>query len=91
MTTSKQIRMAAYPVGMPQDSDFETTTVELPPLADGQVLLRTIYLSLDPYKRGWDWLIWGDRELPSLADPLLYKQVTSASVSAERKRRATGR
>lgn len=50
--TTTQIRMAAYPVGMPQDSDFETTTVELPPLADGQVLLRTIYLSLDPYMRG---------------------------------------
>ncbi len=52
MTTTTQIRMAAYPVGMPQDSDFETATVELPALADGQVLLRTIYLSLDPYMRG---------------------------------------
>lgn len=52
MTTSTQIRMAAYPVGMPQDSDFETATVELYPLSDGQVLLRTIYLSLDPYMRG---------------------------------------
>src|SRR5579875_2778998 len=52
MTTSTQIRLAAYPVGVPQDSDFETVTVELPPLSDGQVLLRTIYLSLDPYMRG---------------------------------------
>ncbi|HWC21027.1 MAG TPA: NADP-dependent oxidoreductase [Flexivirga sp.] len=52
MTTTTQIRMAAYPVGMPQDSDFETATVELPELGDGQVLLRTIYLSLDPYMRG---------------------------------------
>lgn len=52
MTTSTQIRMAAHPVGMPQDSDFETATVELPALAEGQVLLRTIYLSLDPYMRG---------------------------------------
>ncbi|GAB3498100.1 NADP-dependent oxidoreductase [Flexivirga lutea] len=52
MTTTTQIRLAAYPVGMPQDSDFETVTAELPALADGQVLLRTIYLSLDPYMRG---------------------------------------
>ncbi|MBB2891865.1 NADP-dependent oxidoreductase [Flexivirga oryzae] len=52
MTTTTQIRLAAYPVGMPQDSDFETVTVDLPALADGQVLLRTIYLSLDPYMRG---------------------------------------
>lgn len=49
---STQIRLAARPVGEPQDSDFETTTEELPELAEGQVLLRTLYLSLDPYMRG---------------------------------------
>jgi NADPH-dependent curcumin reductase len=52
MTTSTQIRLAARPVGEPADSDFEVTTEELPELADGQVLLRTLYLSLDPYMRG---------------------------------------
>jgi NADPH-dependent curcumin reductase CurA len=49
---STQVRLAAYPVGEPQDSDFETVTVDLPELQDGQVLLRSIYLSLDPYMRG---------------------------------------
>lgn len=52
MTTSTQIRMAARPVGEPADTDFEVTTEELPVLAEGQVLLRTLYLSLDPYMRG---------------------------------------
>ncbi len=47
-----QIRLAAYPTGEPQDSDFETVTVDLPELQDGQVLLRSLYLSLDPYMRG---------------------------------------
>ena len=47
-----QIRLAAYPEGVPADSDFETVTVPLPELGEGQVLLRTIYLSLDPYMRG---------------------------------------
>lgn len=51
-TKSTQIRLTARPVGEPQDSDFETTTEELPALAEGQVLLRTVYLSLDPYMRG---------------------------------------
>lgn len=50
--TSTQIRLAAYPVGEPGDDAYETTTEALPELADGQVLLRTIYLSLDPYMRG---------------------------------------
>ncbi|MDP3893227.1 MAG: NADP-dependent oxidoreductase, partial [Nocardioides sp.] len=47
-----QVRLAAYPVGEPQDSDFEIVEAELPALEDGQVLLRTVYLSLDPYMRG---------------------------------------
>jgi NADPH-dependent curcumin reductase len=49
---TRQIRLAARPVGEPQDSDFTLTTEELPALEDGQVLLRTVYLSLDPYMRG---------------------------------------
>ncbi|QNN53911.1 NADP-dependent oxidoreductase [Nocardioides mesophilus] len=52
MTTTTQIRLAARPVGEPDDTCFETVTVELPALEDGQVLLRTVYLSLDPYMRG---------------------------------------
>lgn len=51
-TTSTQIRLARRPVGEPADSDFTTDTVGLPELGDGDVLLRTIYLSLDPYMRG---------------------------------------
>lgn len=49
---TQQIRLAARPVGEPQDSDFELVETELPPLEDGQVLLHTVYLSLDPYMRG---------------------------------------
>ncbi|MBM7520325.1 NADP-dependent oxidoreductase [Nocardioides nitrophenolicus] len=47
-----QIRLAARPVGEPTDDDFAFVTEDLPALADGQVLLRTLYLSLDPYMRG---------------------------------------
>ena len=47
-----QITLSTRPVGEPTAADFDTVTVDLPPLADGQVLLRVIYLSLDPYMRG---------------------------------------
>lgn len=47
-----QIRLAARPVGEPDDSCFETTIAALPAPAEGEVLLRTVYLSLDPYMRG---------------------------------------
>jgi len=49
---STQIRLASRPKGEPVASDFETVEVDLPDLAEGQVALRTIYLSLDPYMRG---------------------------------------
>ena len=49
---STQIVLSARPVGEPTAADFETVTVDVPPLEDGQVLLRVIYLSLDPYMRG---------------------------------------
>ena len=51
-TKSTQIRLASRPVGEPQDSDFDVVTTELPEVGEGQVLLRTVYLSLDPYMRG---------------------------------------
>jgi len=49
---SHQIRLASRPEGAPDDSTYEHTTVDLPPLEDRQLLLRVIYLSLDPYMRG---------------------------------------
>ncbi len=49
---NRRIVLAARPVGRPKTSDFRLETVPVPEPADGQVLLRTIYLSLDPYMRG---------------------------------------
>ena len=52
MTTSTQVRLARRPDGEPDDGTYAFVEEELPPLADGQVLLRVVYLSLDPYMRG---------------------------------------
>ena len=49
---TRQIRLRQRPAGRPVANDFETIDVELMPLRDGDVLRRTIYLSLDPYMRG---------------------------------------
>jgi NADPH-dependent curcumin reductase len=51
-TTSRQLTLASRPHGAPSEEDFALNTVQLPALKDGEVLLRTIYLSLDPYMRG---------------------------------------
>ena len=40
------------PDGMPVPDDFELQEQPMPEAAEGEVLVRTIYLSLDPYMRG---------------------------------------
>jgi NADPH-dependent curcumin reductase CurA len=40
------------PDGLPQSSDFELKTFDLPPLEDGFVRVRNLWLSVDPYMRG---------------------------------------
>jgi NADPH-dependent curcumin reductase len=52
MTTSRQVRLARRPEGEPTDDTFAFEDHDLPDLEDGQVLLRVVYLSLDPYMRG---------------------------------------
>jgi NADPH-dependent curcumin reductase CurA len=49
---NRRIVLAARPLGKPKTSDFRLETVPVPKPANGQVLLRTIFLSLDPYMRG---------------------------------------
>jgi NADPH:quinone reductase len=49
---NRKFTLAARPMGMPKESDFQLVSEPLPPLASGQVLLRTQYLSVDPYMRG---------------------------------------
>jgi len=52
MKTTKTINLKNRPVGAPTSSNFEFTTSELPALQDGEVLLGTKYVSVDPYLRG---------------------------------------
>jgi NADPH-dependent curcumin reductase CurA len=52
MPQGKRIVLASRPVGEPKLSDFRTESYEVPTPGAGQLLLRTIWLSLDPYMRG---------------------------------------
>ena len=61
---NRQWRLAARPEGLIRDSDFEWVEEPVRALADGEVLVRNIYLSLDPANRGWI------REGPSYVEPV---------------------
>ena len=50
--TNRRIVLAARPQGAPQSSDFSMISEPIPDLGEGEIISRTIYLSLDPYMRG---------------------------------------
>ena len=50
--TNRRIVLAARPQGAPQSSDFSMISEPVPDLGEGEIISRTIYLSLDPYMRG---------------------------------------
>ena len=52
MPRNQQIHLDNRPQGEAVASNFKLVTTDTPALADGQVLVRNHYLSLDPYMRG---------------------------------------
>ncbi len=48
-----QFRLAARPVGLPKRSDWNYTEEPVKDPGPGEVLVKTLYLSLDPAMRGW--------------------------------------
>ncbi|WP_426111545.1 NADP-dependent oxidoreductase [Massilia sp. PWRC2] len=50
---NEQFRLAARPVGLPKPGDWQLTSAPLREIADGEIVVKTLYLSLDPAMRGW--------------------------------------
>jgi NADPH-dependent curcumin reductase CurA len=49
---SREIQLASRPNGMPTAENFALVQTKLEPLQEGQVLVRNLYMSVDPYMRG---------------------------------------
>jgi NADPH:quinone reductase len=49
---NRRIILALRPTGMPSVDNFRIVDAEMPRPAEGEVLLKTLYLSVDPYMRG---------------------------------------
>lgn len=49
---NKKIILASRPSGMPTGDNFKIVDTEMPQAAEGEVIVRTLYLSVDPYMRG---------------------------------------
>ena len=75
--TSRQVLLRRRPTGRPVAEDFEIRDAAIPPLGEGDVLRRTIYLSLDPYMRG------RMSDGPSYATPVALEHVMVGRTVAE--------
>ncbi|MCB5196631.1 NADP-dependent oxidoreductase [Deefgea salmonis] len=69
MHTNRQIVLNSRPVGAPTPADFRLIESAIPTPATGEILLRTTYLSLDPYMRG------RMSDAPSYAPPVALNDV----------------
>jgi len=74
---AQRIVLAARPVGEPKPTDFRLESVPVPTPGPDQVLVRTIWLSLDPYMRG------RMSEGPSYAAPVAIDGVMEGGTVAE--------
>jgi NADPH-dependent curcumin reductase CurA len=74
---NKEIRLASRPTAMPALSNFKVVDADVPPLNDGEVLVRTLYISVDPYLRG------RMREGRSYVPPFEIGQVIQSGVVGE--------
>ena len=50
---NRQVRLKSRPVDIPQAEHFEIVNEPVPDLGDNEVLVRNIYLSVEPAMRGW--------------------------------------
>ena len=74
---TRQWRLASRPTGEPTHDDFELVTVDRPEPGPGEVLVRTLYLSVDPYMRG------RMRDAESYAEPWPLDEPMEAGVVGE--------
>ncbi len=50
---NRQVRLKARPSGIPQAEHFEIVETPIPEPSEGQVLIRNLFLSVEPAMRGW--------------------------------------
>lgn len=77
MKTTRTINLKSRPVGTPKLTDFEFTSTEVPTLQEGEVLLKSHYVSVDPYLRG------RMSDAPSYIPPFELNQAIVSGIVAE--------
>jgi NADPH-dependent curcumin reductase CurA len=77
LTLNQRFVLASRPKGAPTPENFRLERVALPELQDGEVQLRTLFMSLDPYMRG------RMSDAPSYAAPVAIDEVMTAGAVSQ--------
>jgi NADPH-dependent curcumin reductase CurA len=75
--TNLQVLLASRPHGWPTEDNFRFVESAMPPIGDGEVRVRGLYLSLDPYMRG------RMNDAPSYVPPVQVDAVMCGEVAGE--------
>jgi len=75
--SNRQIVLAERPKGLPNKNTLQLAEVDVPQSGSGEMLLRTVFLSLDPYMRG------RMNDAKSYAEPVKIGEVMTGQVVAE--------
>ncbi|MEO8777565.1 MAG: NADP-dependent oxidoreductase [Rhodanobacter sp.] len=70
--TNRQLRLKSRPEGLVARDNFDLIETNVPDLKDGEVLVRTLYLSMDPTNRVWM------RDIPQYLPPVAIGEVMRA-------------
>lgn len=83
--TPREVRLVSRPIGWPTETDFEVAESNLPEVGEGQVRVRNVVMSVDPYMRG------RMSDAPSYAAPFeLGQPMDGAAVGVVEESRASG-
>ncbi len=72
LLTNRQLRLKSRPKGLVSRDNFDLVEKAVPNLKDGEVLLRTLYISMDPTNRVWM------RDIPQYLAPVAIGEVMRA-------------
>ncbi|MCY8519252.1 NADP-dependent oxidoreductase [Bacillus atrophaeus] len=75
--SQQQIQLARRPKGVPNHEDFRFETISVPEPKQGEVLVKTLYVSVDPYMRG------RMQNTKSYVEPFALDEALSGGVIAE--------
>ncbi|WP_454803197.1 NADP-dependent oxidoreductase [Mucilaginibacter phyllosphaerae] len=77
---NRLIKLVSVPAGKPKVTDFSMEQEQLAPIVDGEILLKTLYISVDPYLRA---KMSGGHQPPLQAGDIMYSRAAAEIIESQ--------